>query len=205
MQKTKTAVMKETVKCSHNIEYGYSMWHTIDPDATDKTSWKQYTYDFREYEYDLCKSCMDTVVNGLTVEQWITIEKALVWGVLVYRDEINDSVNRGRETGVQKRLYDNMEANEAAIETIRRNMVKRIRSYVFYNIKDLEVTHTALKTQRDIYRAEVGDMDLDTYMEHFEEYSKEFQEAYNNMEHCQMLMYRIEAKGLDHISVPQSH
>jgi hypothetical protein len=44
MQKTKTAVMKEIVKCSHNREYGYSIWYTIDADATDKTQLKEYLY-----------------------------------------------------------------------------------------------------------------------------------------------------------------
>jgi hypothetical protein len=121
MQKTKTAVMKETVKCSHNTEYDHSIWYTIATDAT----LKQYVDDFREYEYDVCKSCMDTVVNGLTIEQWITIENALVWGVLVYRDESNDSWNQGKEAEGQ-RFYDSMIKYESAIKTIRRNMVNRI-------------------------------------------------------------------------------
>jgi len=125
MQKTKTAVMKEIVKCSHNREYDYSMWRTIDADATDKTSWKQYTDDFREYEYHPCKSCMDTVVNGLTVEQWIKIDKMFVQEVLVYRSEANDSLNKGREAE-GRRFYDRMIKYESAIKTIRRNMIKRI-------------------------------------------------------------------------------
>ena len=124
MQKTKTAVMKETVKCSHNLEYGYSIW-SIRVAKKEYTTLEKYMNDFGQYEYDLCKSCMDTVVNELTVEQWITIEKALVQGVLVYRFESNDSLNKGRDAEAQK-FYDNMVANEAAIKTIRRNMVNRI-------------------------------------------------------------------------------
>jgi hypothetical protein len=123
MQKTKTAVMKETVKCSHNLEYGYSMWSIIV--ANKAYTLEKYMDDFGEYEYDLCKSCMDTVVNESTVEQWIAKEKELVEEVLVCRFESHDSWNKGRDAEARK-FYDRIPKYEAAIKTIRRNMVNHI-------------------------------------------------------------------------------
>jgi hypothetical protein len=79
---------------------------------------------------------------------------------------------------------------------------------LFNNTEDLGVIYTALKTQMNVYLAQIGEIDKELKAKdnrkHREMYSTEFQEACNNMEHCRMLMNRIEAKtkGLDYISVP---
>jgi hypothetical protein len=206
--------MKEIVKCSHNLEHGCSIWYTID---TDDDTLKQYTDDFREYNYYVCKSCMNRVVNGLTVEQWITIEKALVWGVLVSRDEANDSQNKGRDAEAQK-FYDNMVANETAIKTIRRNMVNRICRGMKLSNDKLETKLQALIEEKDKWWKALNEVDTELMRRkssgidsrpHQETYSQPFQDACNGIYSCELEIDKIKAimkqyKKYANINFPRS-
>jgi hypothetical protein len=213
MQKTKTAVMKETVKCSHNLEHGCASWYTIDTDAT----LKQYTDDFREYEYDLCKSCIDTVVNGTTIEKWIAKEKELVNEVLICRFEANDSGNKGRDAEAQK-FYDNITAYESAIKTIRRNMVNRICGEMNLSNDKLETKLQALIEEKDKWSKALDEVDTELRRRkssgidsrpHPETYSQPFQDACQGIYGCELEIDKIKAimkqyKKYSNINFPES-
>ena len=76
----------------------------------------EYVNGFAEYDYDLCDVCENTMVNGLIVYAWITIEKALIEAM-----KMQDPSKHTRN-----KAYADMEYRQDFIKKIRRSMVSGI-------------------------------------------------------------------------------
>lgn len=135
--KTKQVNKKQTVQCLHDVDYYYNEW-SIATMENNRAKIEEYVDKFAEYDYDLCEICKNTEVKGLTINTWIAIEKALVWGIMVYRSKILEATKMMKENPPQEEerlvrlgrerehIYDKMEYHQEIIKQIRQAMVSDI-------------------------------------------------------------------------------